>query len=354
MSCTTVESGKEISSILLDLIEKTMSSGVVSSVMVPSRGPENSFPWTLVSDVSALSRAEPLPPVMSVQGAKALASFTQSLPEGKLLAVMRPCEARAAIELSKLEQIDLDNIILLTMDCPGAVPLSEYGEDGIMEPDILRPETLRPLCRQCIEFTSAGDLCLAVYGGLRTVLPLTARGEEFLDSLGMKAELDTSEWKEWANNLRLEREKTRIESTKKLKETYNGLQGLVEVFSGCISCRNCRTVCPICYCRLCFIDMKDRRSPASVHLERSHNAGAARLMSNTILFHIGRMAHMSISCVSCGMCEDACPSDIPIGRLVSMVSDNTTELFGYSAGSNPEDPLPLNTYQLEELHEYED
>jgi len=100
--------------------------------------------------------------------------------------------------------------------------------------------------------------------------------------------------------------------------------------------------------------MKDRRSPASEYLERSRNSGAARLMSDTLLFHIGRMAHMSLSCVSCGMCEDACPSDIPIGRLVSMVSDNTTELFDYSAGSNSEDPLPLNTFRLEELHEYED
>ncbi len=343
-----------MNSILIDIIEKAMSSGMISSVMVPSRGPEDSFPWTLVSNISALQRAEPLPPVMSVQGAKALASFTQSLPEGKLLAVMRPCEVRSTIELSKLEQIDLDRILLLTMDCPGAVPLKEYVENGMMEPDISSPETLRPLCRQCIEFTSAGDLCLSVHGGLHSVVSLTARGEELLDSLGMKAESNTSEWKEWANGLRLEREKIKTESTESLKKAYSGLQGLVEAFSGCISCRSCRTVCPICYCRLCFIDMKDRRSPASAHLEHSYNAGAARLISNTLLFHIGRMAHMSLSCVSCGMCEDACPSDIPIGRLVSMVSDNTTELFDYSAGRNPEDPLPLNTFCLEELHEYED
>jgi len=54
------------------------------------------------------------------------------------------------------------------------------------------------------------------------------------------------------------------------------------------------------------------------------------------------------------MCEDACPQDIPIGRLVSMVSAGTTDVFDYSAGSDPEDPLPLNTFKLEELHEYED
>ena len=343
-----------MNSVLIDFLEKALLSSNITSVMVPSRGPGNSFPWTLVSDVSALEQAEPVPPVMSVQGAKALASFTQSIPEGKLLAVLRPCEARAAVELSKLEQIDLDNIILLTMDCPGAVPLKEYGEDGVMKPDICKPETIRPLCRQCTEFTSAGDLCLAMHGGLRAVVPLTPSGQELLDSLGVKVESDTSDWKEWADALRGEREISRTVSTRTLKEAYDGLQGLVEVFSGCISCRSCRTVCPICYCRLCFIDMKDRRSPASEHLEHSRSSGAARLMSNTLLFHIGRMAHMSLSCVSCGMCEDACPSDIPIGKLVSMVSAGTTNIFDYRAGNDPEDPLPLNTFRLEELHEYED
>ncbi|MEN8208276.1 MAG: (Fe-S)-binding protein [Candidatus Fermentibacteria bacterium] len=340
--------------ILTDFLRKALTSGSVTSVMVPSRGPESSFPWTLVTDVSALSQAEPVPPVMSIQGAKALASFTQSETEGKLLAVMRPCEARAAVELSKLKQVSLQNIIFLTMDCPGAVPLMEYRRDNDMETDITTPDTLRPLCRQCTEFTSTGDLCLAMHGGLNSVLPLTPEGQILLDSLGIKPESDTSAWKEWTASLRSEREAISVESTKSLKDAYSGLEGLIEVFSGCISCRSCRTVCPICYCRLCFIDMKDRRSPASEYLERSRSSGSARLMPDTLLFHIGRMAHMSLSCVSCGMCEDACPSDIPVGRLVSMVSAGTTAVFDYRAGSDPEDPLPLNTFRMEELHEYED
>ena len=354
MKGAKLESGKEMKSILIDLMEDALKNGVVTSVLVPSRGPENSFQWTLISDVSALDRAEPVPPIMSVQGARALASFAQSPEDGRLLAVLRPCEARAAIELSKLEQIDLNNITLLTMDCPGVVPLSKYGEDGILEPDFRKPETIRELCRQCTRFTSEGDVCLACRESDRILVPLTPKGQKLLASLGRKTESDTSAWMEWAKDLREERQKIKTDAESKLKNAYGGLNGLIDAFSGCIGCRSCRTVCPICYCRLCFIDMKDRRSPSSVQLEHSSTAGAARLLSNTLLFHVGRMAHMSLSCVSCGMCEDACPSDIPIGRLVSMVSSNTTDIFGYSAGDNPEDPLPLNTFQLEELHEYED
>jgi len=354
MKGAALETGKGMKSILMDFMTSALEKGAVDSVLVHTRGPENTFPWILATDASAFDSAEPVPPVMSVQGGKALASFAQSMKAGKLLVIMKPCEARAAVELSKLEQIDLNNIILLTMDCPGVVPLSGFGKDGVMEPDVNRPDTIRPLCRQCTSFTMEGDVCLALHGNSPMLVPLTTAGREFLGSLGMETDSDDQSWMEWVNNLREERQQIRKESEAQLKDEYGGLNGLTKLFSGCVSCRNCRTVCPICYCRLCFIDMKDRRSPASAHLEHSSTAGAARLVSNTLLFHIGRMAHMSLSCVSCGMCEDACPSDIPIGRLVSMVSSNTTDIFGYSAGKNPEDPLPLNTFHLEELHEYED
>jgi formate dehydrogenase (coenzyme F420) beta subunit len=348
----TVEN--DVGSAIVDLVRSSLSSGAAGSVLIPSKGPENTFQWMLVSDVPSLEKVEPLPPVMSVQGARALASCAQSPVEGTLLAVMRPCEARAAIELSKLEQIDLDGIVLLTMDCPGVVPLSKYTEDSATVPDFDNPETVRPLCRQCTEFTSAGDICMVSMNDGNTPVPLTDKGHEYLHSLGLKAEDDISAWENRVAALKRKREEFRTEADSNLSEAFGGLSGMTEVFSGCISCRSCRTVCPVCYCRLCFIDMKDRRSPASAYLDRSRSAGATRLLSDTLLFHIGRMAHMSLSCVSCGMCEDSCPSDIPIGRLVSMVSRSTTALFDYSAGRNPEDPLPLNTFQLEELHEFED
>ncbi len=340
--------------LLVEFMRNCLSAGTVESVMVPVNGPGNSFPWMLVSDPAILEKAEPLPPTMSVHGAKALASFAQTPGDGKTLVILRPCEARAAIELSKLEQIDLGNIILLSMDCPGAVPLSEYGEDGIREPDWSDSDTVRPLCRQCTEFTSAGDICLALHGDGEMFVPLTEKGESLLASLDMQSDPDISSWKKWADNLTEERMKIKETERENLLNAYGGLDGLTEVFSGCIGCRNCRTVCPICYCRLCFIDMKDRRSPAGDHLEHSRKAGAARLSTNTLLFHIGRMAHMSLSCVSCGMCEDACPSDIPVGRLVSMVSGSTTDLFSYNAGEDPLTPLPLNTFQKDELHDFED
>lgn len=339
---------------LTEFAMRSLEEGAVESVLIPSRGPENSFSWILASRPEALENADPLPPVMSVQGARALASFTQSPPRGRILAVMRPCEARASIEIAKLQQLDLSNVVLMTMDCPGVVPLSVYRSNPDTAPDPGNPDTLRPLCGQCTGFTAAGDLCMVRTGSDIALAALTESGDSLSTTMGMQAGRELSEWLEWKENLLAERKLREEASRLAIREEVKGLSGLTRFFSGCVSCRSCRTVCPICYCRLCFIDMKDRRSPASDHLERSRTAGAARLVSDTLLFHIGRMAHMSLSCVSCGMCQDACPADIPVGTLFSMVSRETSSLFDYSPGKDPEEPLPMNTFQLEELHDYED
>ncbi len=340
--------------VLLNLMLRALESGVADYVLTPSRGPGGTFPWILVNDVRLLDRAEPFPPVMYVQGAKALASFARSPFGGKVLAVMRPCEARAAVELSKLDQVTMQNVYFLTMDCPGAVPVKSYRNGDFTEPDPGEPESLRPLCRQCTHFTGAGDLFLALHGGPPVFRPVTGSGRELLETLGMETGEDRAEWVEWRDALLRHRKEARKRGMEDMRRSYTGLGGLARLYGGCISCRNCRTVCPICYCRLCFIDMKDRRSPASDHLHRSGERGGDRLPGGTLLFHMGRMAHMSLSCVSCGMCEDACPSDIPVGRMVSMVSEKTAAVFGYEAGRDTEEPLPLNTFEPDELHEYED
>jgi len=339
---------------ILELAASVLIEGLCTSVMVPVRTSSGDYAWNLVKDPEKLTAADPIPPVMAVNGAKALSSFAREGGDRSILAILRPCEARAAVELAKLEQLNLEQVIMLTADCPGAVPLRNWMKNRELNPDRSDPATLRPLCRQCSSFTGEGDLCAVDHGGRKLLVPITDRGSDLLAGLGLDTTESTSGWTDWVRRLKADVEKTATSARADLKKAYSGLDGLVEVFSGCIGCRSCRTVCPVCYCRLCFIDMKDRRYPASDHLRRSERAGASRLGSDTLLFHIGRMAHMSLSCVSCGMCEDACPSDIPVGRMVSLASNSTTSLFGYRAGSDRAGPLPLNTFEKDELHDFED
>ena len=70
-----------------------------------------------------------------------------------------------------------------------------------------------------------------------------------------------------------------------------------------------------------------------------------------IQFHVGRMSHMSLSCVSCGLCTDACPVFIPVAKLFSYVGAQTQKAFEYQPGRETDEPLPLREYKTNEVKE---
>ncbi|ENO12449.1 hypothetical protein MBGDC06_00289, partial [Thermoplasmatales archaeon SCGC AB-539-C06] len=103
---------------IIDFLKKAMDKEVFDAILIPMKVPAgDSFAYVLIKDKSLLKDAAYLPPVMPVQGAKAVSSITR-LGKGnmKIAAILRPCETRATVELSKLGQIDLENITLISMD----------------------------------------------------------------------------------------------------------------------------------------------------------------------------------------------------------------------------------------------
>jgi formate dehydrogenase subunit beta len=80
--------------------------------------------------------------------------------------------------------------------------------------------------------------------------------------------------------------------------------------------------------------------------------GAARMPSDTLLFQLTRMNHMVSSCVGCGMCESACPSDLPLALIFRAVGQRVQQLFDYSPGRSLEDELPVATFKEDEFPEY--
>ena len=43
-------------------------------------------------------------------------------------------------------------------------------------------------------------------------------------------------------------------------------------------------------------------------------------------------------CIDCGLCEEACPMDIPLRLLYRKVNQIVSDVFEYDTGSNPELP----------------
>jgi formate dehydrogenase subunit beta len=63
------------------------------------------------------------------------------------------------------------------------------------------------------------------------------------------------------------------------------------------------------------------------------------------------MAHMSMACVGCGQCTNACPNNIPVMEMFRTVSYRTQEAFGYEAGRSIEEEPPLSIFREDELTE---
>jgi formate dehydrogenase subunit beta len=351
---------------VLDFIKKAIGQGCFDAVLIPVRAPgTDSFSYSLVRDESMLENAYPLPPVMSVQGARAVASLTgHGKSKKKIAAIVRPCEARATAELFKLGQVDLENIILISLDCPGALPLPDWAKDPQKTEttfsEIIQGKDgdgLRPVCQICDKFSATGaeDLhigTLTVEKGI-LLIPNSPNGEAVIECLGLTAEADVTTWEQTVNSLTEKRGEQRRKFMEEFKSKTAGLDNVLDTFSQCINCHNCMRVCPICYCRQCFFDSDNMKFAFEDYLNRAELAGGLRLPPETLLFHIGRMLHMSLSCVSCGACEDACPTAVPVAQVFSLVGNKNQEEFNYVPGQSREEPPPLRVYQEEEFEEVE-
>ena len=92
-------------------------------------------------------------------------------------------------------------------------------------------------------------------------------------------------------------------------------------FSKCLKCYGCRNICPVCFCKECSLEHKD--------LVRTGN-----LPPEIPIFHLVRAVHMAGRCIDCGLCEEACPSDIPLRLLYRKVDEIVQDVFDYETGTS--------------------
>jgi len=350
-----------------DFIKQALDKECFDAVLIPAKVTGgDSFTYSLIQDGALLKDAHSICPIMPVQGAKALSSLTGHGEGGKIIAaLLRPCEIRAAVELFKLGQVDLENIFLISIDCPGALPLTDWVKDSKKAEAAFSElcqrwdsEGVRPVCKICDKFSTIGgeDLHIGILGakaGNIFLIPRSPKGEGILDKMGIPVEEDISGWKDTVDKLTEERREKRRQAQKELETKTVGLDKLLDVLGKCINCHNCMRVCPICYCRQCFFDSDNMKFDFKDYLRRAEIAGGLRFPPETLLFHIGRMLHMSLSCVSCGACEDACPTSIPVAQVFSLVGNRNQQEFNYIPGRSRDEPLPLRVYGEDEFQEVE-
>jgi formate dehydrogenase subunit beta len=357
---------KTINTFLQDLL----SQKVVEAILVPVAHPAgNNIVQSLVTDPAYLEQADVFAPVLPVISARIVSAMTRLTPVSKKTAVvMRSCEMRALIELVKLKQASLDNLVLIGVDCPGVYSLDDYSQfaaenssDDFVKAAWQEKEDvkLRAGCQICsYPVPLTADLVIGLIGvDLKKNLLLqadTEKGEQILQELGLTVETDSETVKQREaaiKKLLAAMAEKREKFFTQTREEVGGIENLSAILASCIKCHNCKTVCPVCYCRECFFDSPTFDLEADKYLGLAEKMGALRMPTDTLLFHLTRMNHMGTSCVGCGACEEACPSNIPLLKLFQLIGERTQKLFDYVPGRSLEDELPASTFIEDELQE---
>ena len=361
-----------IGGFLGELLEKAGLDAVLVPCKVPYKKGERIVMQTLVTDRSWLDHVDPFAPVATSNAAKLLASLTYEESGRKLAAVVRSCEVRAFIELVKLKQGRLEDLILIGIDCNGRYENGDYlryadGDDdstinflsAIAEGKGTKQAVdfdITEACKSCEHPVAENvDLRLCVFGDdprERIHLEvLSEKGRGAVEPLSLSPGEEPPGRKAGVEALVKSRVEHRDQAFARMSEVIQKPEGILEIVGNCVNCYNCRVACPVCYCRECVFVTDTFRHPSESYFRWSEKKGQLKMPTDTVFYHITRMLHMSALCVGCGQCTSACPSDIPVGTLFRTVAKQTQERFGYQPGRDLAEPQPMATFHSEELSE---
>jgi len=352
------------------LLEKEVVDAILLPQQVPGVSAKGVVVQTLVTDPSKLEGFDPVAPVLMRNSASMVSALSFQAPKGKVAAVMRPCEINALVELVKFKQANLDDVILIGVDCPGTYEPKDYVQlvtvhGGPVSEEVLEALSegkglsfdgyeLRQACRICEHPSPANcQILIALWGADfasgAAIVPMDERGREAIEKAGIELQEQPparSKILEKVDRVRSSRGQKHIEE---FKERISSLQGLIDEFAACKRCMNCREECPICYCRECIFSSPTFVHESNKYLKWARQRKIIKMPVETLLFHLTRLNHMVTSCVGCGQCSSACPNGLPVMELFRAIGSNVQKIFDYVPGRSLEEEPPLTTFREDEL-----
>jgi formate dehydrogenase subunit beta len=316
--------------------------------------------------------------------ARFLKEYLDGASSMKIAVVAKPCDAKAIIELAKREQINLDNLIIIGLNCTGTLPSSkaktmlkkefEVEPSDVVSEDIEDNELIirlkdgsekkkdlaeleqkgygrRENCRRCeTNIPVMADIACGKWGTTDKtstfIEACSEKGSQFvkaaIEAGYIKVEQPTTD----AIETRREKDQAAAEIARQWQEKdFATLEEMSrdekfnywsEQFSHCVKCYGCRDACPICYCKHCILEADRGFIPPGE-------------VPPDVMFPIVRITHVMDSCVNCGQCQDACTMDLPISRLIFLLSKKIGAIFQYEPGMDVSEPPPLRTVTDKEL-----
>jgi formate dehydrogenase (coenzyme F420) beta subunit len=358
------ELNKELSGFFKGILE----NGAVEAVLAPMAQGKKGVRLSLITTAANAGAVDPFAPIAAVSGAKIASSLTARPSGRKVAMVLRPCEIRAVVELVKLKQVNLDDVLMIGMDCLGRYENTDFakfqeqgGTSEVFLEKALAGNTatgdfdVAGACKIC-EFPAADNVDLRLCaigsgGGTVHIEAVTAKGQAALDKSGLKVGDNPAGRDEAVKKLVATRSAAKDKKFAEYRDETNTFQALGEKLSACINCYNCRVACPVCYCKECVFVTDTFRHTGDQFMMWADKGGMLKMPNDTIFYHLTRITHMSLFCVGCGQCTSACPNDIDLMPLFRTSADKTQAKFSYQAGRSVEEEQPMAGFAADELFE---
>jgi len=358
---------------LQDFFAGMLKTGAADAVLVPSRMSDSPYVKPcLIASYDRLDRTVPLGPGFFVNAGPMMSRLTRTRTGSTLVAWLRPCEIRAFVELTKLRQGAREEVVIIGMDCPMALSRTDYddwaGQGNEMSDDVekwiqtvyRKPATrvdAWPVSRACQVCDAPhpvnADVSVMLLGGdLDREIALradTEKGEKLLAEMDLSEGQEPERRKALLADLETERTEAFQAMDEEMRDQTGSIESLNRFFSACVNCYNCRSVCPVCYCKECVFNTDAVAYAPTQYLSWADKWGRVSLPNDTVFFHLTRLAHIGCTCVGCGQCTLACPSHIPVSDLFISVTRNARKAFDYVPGRDDAEPLPLSVFQESEF-----
>ncbi|WOF16204.1 formate dehydrogenase [Methanoplanus sp. FWC-SCC4] len=305
---------------------------------------------------------------------KMIKKFLNGARDMKIAVTLKGCDAKAMYELAKRQQLNLDNIYMVGLNCGGSVaPMTgrkmltevfEIDPDTVVKEEIDKGQFIvetadgqhkgisideleeagygrRANCQRCkTKVPRQCDIACGNWGVIGDKAGNTTFVEVCSDKgvdLVAKAESNGALKTEAANpkgvEIRAKIEGSMLKLADKLRAKQFAEMGtgkerlnfIMDETSRCIKCYQCIENCPICYCVECSTKKGHLVTPGQV--------------PPPFMFHLIRYSHIADSCINCGQCQELCAMDIPNALYMHAIQIEMQDMFGYEPGVNMDLPL---------------
>jgi len=274
---------------------------------------------TMIHHPENLMEADPFVPLMQVNASIIVRQLAHERPHQHMAAVLRACEIRALDEHVKRAGLNIENWLIIGVDCPACFPVKDFdwrvekaGSVEGLTREVLRNarqggialDRFRSACQMCTKPESPdADICLDLLGlPVKEAILVDTKNDVIAEELKIGKITDGLAPKEliaqrdhMLKNIEERRKRARERQLRELTPDLPAdLDQLIAFFLDCQPCVKCMEACP-------------------VHAEELVPAVKSRTLTHDMT------KSWLVSCAECGMCEQACPKEIPLVAITNRI-----------------------------------